>query len=60
MPDTAQFILNRLTPADLGLNFIPLTFNIRDQQTDQPLKISAWWIPQSFSDILQGVVFPTH
>src|SRR5882672_1863651 len=46
----ANWILKRLTPADLGLNFTPLNFNIRDQQTNQPLKIAAWWIPQNSSD----------
>src|SRR5438477_6310499 len=46
----ANWILKRLTPADLGLSFTPLTFNIRDQRTNQPLKISTWWIPTNSSD----------
>jgi uncharacterized protein len=45
----AAWILKRLTPGDLGLPFTPLTFTIRDQQADQPLKIAAWWIPHNSS-----------
>src|SRR3982751_4839137 len=46
----AAYMLNRLTPADLGLNFIPITFNVRDQRNNQPLRISAWWIPHNSSN----------
>jgi pimeloyl-ACP methyl ester carboxylesterase len=43
----ASYLLRRLSPADLGLGFTPITFNIRDQQTNQPLILTSWWIPHT-------------
>ncbi|MDP9174910.1 MAG: alpha/beta hydrolase [Planctomycetota bacterium] len=37
--------LNRLTPADLNLPFEEVAFHILDEQTNQKLKITGWWIP---------------
>ena len=41
----ANVILRRLSPADLGLRYQDLHFDVRDEQTGRPLRIAAWWIP---------------
>jgi pimeloyl-ACP methyl ester carboxylesterase len=41
----ANVILRRLSPADLGLRYQDLTFDVRDERTGRPLRIAAWWIP---------------
>jgi uncharacterized protein len=41
----ALILLHRLTPADLGMEFEPLTLNVIDESNGSPLKIAAWWIP---------------
>src|SRR5687768_7845940 len=41
----ASYLLRRLSPADLDFGFTPISFNIRDQQTSQPLTLASWWIP---------------
>jgi len=41
----ANWILQRLTPMDLGLEFEETPFAVRDERTGKPLKIAAWWIP---------------
>ncbi|MGA2498174.1 MAG: alpha/beta fold hydrolase, partial [Tepidisphaeraceae bacterium] len=41
----AIYLLGRLTPADLGFTFQPVSFNVRDHATGRPLKVAAWWIP---------------
>jgi uncharacterized protein len=41
----ATWVLQRLSPGDLKMNFEELTFQVRDEQTGNPLKIAAWWIP---------------
>jgi pimeloyl-ACP methyl ester carboxylesterase len=43
----AVWILKRLSPGDLKLNFEDVKFQVRDEQTGKPLAISAWWIPAS-------------
>jgi pimeloyl-ACP methyl ester carboxylesterase len=43
----ASYLLRRLSPADLGMAFSPISFNIRDQQTGQPLTLASWWIPNT-------------
>jgi hypothetical protein len=40
----AMYLLHRLSPGDLGLNFENQNFTIRDQ-TNKPLTIAGWWIP---------------
>jgi pimeloyl-ACP methyl ester carboxylesterase len=41
----ALWILRRMSASDLGLPSEDLTFVVRDERTNQNLKISAWWIP---------------
>jgi pimeloyl-ACP methyl ester carboxylesterase len=43
----AVWILKRLSPGDLKLNFEDLKFQVRDEQTGKPLDVAAWWIPAS-------------
>lgn len=38
-------LLNRLTPADLGIDFDPITFVVHDERSGKPLRLSAWWMP---------------
>lgn len=45
----AMRILNRLTPDDLGMNFEPLTFTVRDERTGRPIRLAGWWIPHPTS-----------
>src|SRR5438876_10553277 len=45
----AAWLLRRLTPLDLGLSFTPLTFTIRDELSQKPLSLTAWWIPHENS-----------
>jgi pimeloyl-ACP methyl ester carboxylesterase len=41
----ATWILRRLSPRDLDLDFEELSFEVRDERTGKPLKIRGWWIP---------------
>jgi pimeloyl-ACP methyl ester carboxylesterase len=41
----ATWVLQRLSPGDLGLNFEDVSFELRDIATAAPLRIAAWWIP---------------
>src|SRR5688572_18242442 len=41
----AAYVLQRLSPGDLGLTFEELSFDVRDAATGQTLRIAAWWIP---------------
>jgi hypothetical protein len=41
----ALWILRRLSASDLGLPSEDLTFVVRDDRTNQNLKLAAWWIP---------------
>jgi pimeloyl-ACP methyl ester carboxylesterase len=45
----ASYLLNRISPADLGLAFKPISFVVRDEQSRQPLALTAWWIPAAGS-----------
>ena len=39
----ATFILKRLSPNDLGLEYEPLFFDVRDERTGGMLRLAAWW-----------------
>jgi pimeloyl-ACP methyl ester carboxylesterase len=41
----ANLVLRRLSPADLGLRYEEVPFDVRDERTGQPMRIAAWWIP---------------
>ncbi len=41
----ATYVLQRLSPGDLGLAFEEVSFEIRDARDGKPLKIAGWWIP---------------
>jgi uncharacterized protein len=43
----AVYLLARLSPADLGLAFQPLSFRVLDSAAARPLMLAAWWIPAS-------------
>jgi pimeloyl-ACP methyl ester carboxylesterase len=40
----ATWVLQRLSPGDLGLAFEDVRFSVRDEQTGRPLQLAAWWI----------------
>ena len=40
----ATFVLRRVSPGDLGLNFEETRFDVRDPRTGRALPIAAWWI----------------
>jgi pimeloyl-ACP methyl ester carboxylesterase len=41
----ATYVLQRLSPGDLGFPFEELSFRVRDARDGEPLKIAGWWIP---------------
>jgi pimeloyl-ACP methyl ester carboxylesterase len=41
----ATMVLKRLSPNDLGLDYEPLFFDVRDERTGKNLRLAAWWIP---------------
>ena len=41
----AIILLHRLSPADLGMEFEDVTFNVIDESKNAPLRIAGWWIP---------------
>lgn len=41
----AVYILKRLSPMDLGLDYQNLRFSVTDHHTGRPLNLAAWWIP---------------
>src|SRR4051812_23751287 len=41
----AIWILKRLSPRDLDLEFEIANFTIRDERTGGKLRIAAWWLP---------------
>jgi hypothetical protein len=41
----ALVLLHRLSPADLGLEFENVSYQVIDEQTGGKLKIAGWWIP---------------
>jgi uncharacterized protein len=43
----ALYLLRRLSPNDLGLEFEPVEFVVRDEQSRRPLRLAGWWIPQA-------------
>src|SRR5688572_5254016 len=40
----ATFVLRRVSPGDLGLNFEETRFDVRDPRTGPALPVAAWWI----------------
>ena len=40
----AMWVLKRLSPSDLGLEFEDVKFVVRDERGER-LSITAWWIP---------------
>jgi alpha-beta hydrolase superfamily lysophospholipase len=43
----ALYVLGRLTPRDLDLPFEAVWFDVRDERTRDPLRLSAWHVPAS-------------
>ncbi len=43
----AAYVLRRLSPGDLGLEFETVRFVVKDHSTGQDLTLVAWWIPHS-------------
>ena len=41
----ALVLLHRLSPADLGLEFENVSYQVIDEQSGGKLKIAGWWIP---------------
>jgi pimeloyl-ACP methyl ester carboxylesterase len=41
----AAYVLKRLSPGDLGLNYSTTTYFVRDEISGAKLPIAAWWIP---------------
>ncbi len=40
----ALYVLKRMSPADLGLPFTALSFDVPKTERSEPIKIAAWWI----------------
>ncbi len=40
----AAYLLKRLSPGDLGLHFQTLEFQARDEKSNKPIQLAAWWI----------------
>lgn len=45
----AAWVLRRLSPADLGLPFEEIAFEVRDE-LGRPLKIAGWWVPHPHAE----------
>jgi pimeloyl-ACP methyl ester carboxylesterase len=41
----AMYLLHRLSPGDLDMQFETLRFEVRDANSDESLSIISWWIP---------------
>lgn len=41
----AVWLLQRLSPGDLGMPYEETSFRVRDDRTGQTLRIAAWWVP---------------
>jgi pimeloyl-ACP methyl ester carboxylesterase len=41
----AMYLLNRLSPGDLGLVFENENFRVRDPRTGNAMNLTGWWIP---------------
>jgi alpha-beta hydrolase superfamily lysophospholipase len=39
------YVLKRLSPADLGMGYEAVRFDVRDESTDRRLALAGWWIP---------------
>ena len=46
----ANWVLGRLTPQDIGLEYEPTAFTVRDAHSGAHLSLAAWWIPRHGSD----------
>ncbi len=46
----AAWRLRRLSPGDLQLSFSKVSFNVRDDATNETIRLAAWWIPQPEAD----------
>jgi pimeloyl-ACP methyl ester carboxylesterase len=46
----AAWVLKRLSPGDLGLQFEEVGFDVRDAWSGQMIRIAGWWIPHADSD----------
>ncbi|MGH7178426.1 MAG: alpha/beta hydrolase [Tepidisphaeraceae bacterium] len=48
----AVYVLKRLSPEDVGLEFTPVEFTVVDKSriTEPPLKFSSWWMPHRDAD----------
>ena len=42
--------LNRMSPADIGLDFETCNFIVRDERTGRRIRLAAWWIEKQNSD----------
>ena len=41
----AAYVLSRVTPADIGLAYSPMSLSVQDMRTGKPLNIAGWWLP---------------
>ncbi|HEY7087352.1 MAG TPA: alpha/beta fold hydrolase [Tepidisphaeraceae bacterium] len=41
----ALYLLKRLSPADLGMQFENVRFAVRDERSGRDLQLAGWWIP---------------
>jgi alpha-beta hydrolase superfamily lysophospholipase len=41
----ALYLLKRLSPSDMGMQFENVSFVVRDHHTGRALRIAGWWIP---------------
>lgn len=42
----ALWMLRRLTPGDLGIDFEDVNFTVRDEHSGRALKLPGWWMPR--------------
>ena len=56
----AIYILKRLSPMDLGLQFQDLRFQVIDQHNGRPLNLVAWWMPTDDSRAQGRCVILVH
>jgi pimeloyl-ACP methyl ester carboxylesterase len=43
----AAWLLQRLSPGDLGLAYEDVSYVVRDQRSGAPLRMRGWWIPRA-------------
>jgi hypothetical protein len=41
----AMYVLQRLSPGDLGMHFEAIRFTIHDHRTHRAIDLASWWIP---------------